>query len=64
MIPAKQNNSMYRSLPKKQFKEKLKPISDSNIKIGYDNRFLNVQKMNLIDSELKIKQPSTNTTVK
>lgn len=37
----------------------MKPISDSNIKIGVgyeNNRFLSVEKINLIDSELKVKQ--------
>ncbi len=45
MIPSKPTSYAYRSMPKKQFKEKLKPISDSNIKIGVgyeNNRFLSV----------------------
>ena len=34
MVPTRQlTTNIYRTLPKKQLKEKLKPISESNIKV-------------------------------
>ncbi len=58
MIPFRQLNTVGKSLPKK-LKEKLKPISESSIKVDdsyKDNEFFSVEKINLIDGEMRMRQ--------